>query len=209
MREFNMNGPISIPAPRLVNGSGEIVCHEEKPAVLLGSSLKNRNRASGGKNKRTGQQVEVKASRTVNEKDSCLSPDSSAEVMLKLLHALTDIKTITRKKSPTITDNPRHFLDLIGDIAGEAIKQSVALLEDDIKKSQSSGHTQMKKALQNPPQLNFSLPVSESFTGQILANIENGKATGSFPLRPNEFVGSVDSFTECCRLAGFQITMPR
>ncbi|MFW0502578.1 hypothetical protein [Klebsiella pneumoniae] len=208
MREFNMNGPISIPAPRLVNGSGEIVCQEEKPGVLLGSTLKNRNRAAGGKNKRTGQQVEMKASRTVNEKDSCLSPDSSAEIMLKLLHALTDIKTIAHKKSPTITDNPCHFLDLIGDIAGEAIKQSVALLEDDIKKSQSSGYTQ-KKTLRNPPQLNFSLPVSESLTGQILANIENGKATGSFPLRPNEFVGSVDSFTECCRLAGFQITMPR
>ncbi|MGS3554826.1 hypothetical protein ACB252_02395 [Klebsiella pneumoniae] len=208
MREFNMNGPISIPAPRLVNGSGEIVCQEEKPGVLLGSTLKNRNRAAGGKNKRTGQQVEMKASRTVNEKDSCLSPDSSAEIMLKLLHALTDIKTIAHKKSPTITDNPCHFLDLIGDIAGEAIKQSVALLEDDIKKSQSSGYTQ-KKTLRNPPQLNFSLPVSESFTGQILANIENGKATGSFPLRPNEFVGPVDSFTECCRLAGFQITMPR
>lgn len=209
MREFNMNGPISLTAPRLVNGSGEIVCHEEKPAVLLGSSLKNRNRAPGGKNKRAGQPVEIKASRTVNEKDSCLSPDSSAEIMLKLLHALTDIKTIAHKKSPTITDNPCHFLELIGDIAGEAIRQSVALLEDDIKKSQSSGHTQMKKALQNPPQLNFSLPVSESFTGQILVNVENGAAINGFPLKPGEFVGSVDSFMHSCRLAGFQITMSR
>lgn len=209
MREFNMNGPISIPAPRLVNGSGEIVCQEEKPAVLLGSPLKNSNRVAGGKNKRTGQQVEMQVNRTVIEKDSCLSPDSSAEIMLKLLHALTDIKTIAHKKSPTITGNPCHFLELIGDIAGEAIRQSVVLLEDDIKKSQSLGHTQMKKTLQNPPQLNFSLPVSESFTGQILVNVENGTAINGFPLRPGEFVGTVDSFMHSCRLAGFQIRMPR
>jgi hypothetical protein len=117
-----------------------------KPAVLLGSTLKNSNRVAGGKNKRTGQQVEMQVNRAVIEKDSCLSPDSSAEIMLKLLHALTDIKTIAHKKSPTITDNPCHFLELIGDIAGEAIKQSVVLLEDDIKKSQSSGYTEENAA---------------------------------------------------------------
>jgi hypothetical protein len=106
---------------------------------IAGIPLKNSNRVAGGKNKRTGQQVEMQVNRAVIEKDSCLSPDSSAEIMLKLLHALTDIKTIAHKKSPTITGNPCHFLELIGDIAGEAIRQSVVLLEDDIKNPRALG----------------------------------------------------------------------
>lgn len=57
--------------------------------------------------------------------------------------------------------------------------------------------------------IQFSLPVSEGFTGQILVNVEKGIAINGFPLKPGEFVGSVDSFMECCRLTGFQIIPPQ
>lgn len=57
--------------------------------------------------------------------------------------------------------------------------------------------------------IHFSLPVPEGFTGQILVNVEKGIATNGFPLRSGEFVGSVDSFIESCRLAGFQIIPPQ
>ncbi|HBU8750155.1 TPA: hypothetical protein MDE87_001779 [Klebsiella pneumoniae] len=66
----------------------------------------------------------------------------------------------------------------------------------------------MKKALQNPPQLSISLPVSENFTGKVLVNVENGAATNGFHLKPDEFVGNVDSFIEGCRRAGFQVIPP-
>ncbi|HHT2455466.1 TPA: hypothetical protein ACTYR0_005846 [Klebsiella michiganensis] len=63
--------------------------------------------------------------------------------------------------------------------------------------------------LKNSHLIHFYLPVPEGFTGQILVNVEKGIATNGFPLRSGEFVGSVDSFLECCRLAGFQIIPPQ
>ncbi|EMO8816848.1 TPA: hypothetical protein ACTYPY_005480 [Klebsiella pneumoniae] len=56
------------------------------------------------------------------------------------------------------------------------------------------------------PVAHLSLPVPENFTGKVLVNVEKGIAINGFPLRPDEFVGSVDSFIECCRLIGFQVT---
>ncbi|BBV78157.1 hypothetical protein STW0522RAO56_42110 [Raoultella planticola] len=55
------------------------------------------------------------------------------------------------------------------------------------------------------PVVHLSLPVPENFTGKVLVNVEKGVAINGFPLRPDEFVGSVDSFIECCRLTGFKI----
>lgn len=59
------------------------------------------------------------------------------------------------------------------------------------------------------PFIHFYLPVPEGFNGKILVTVERGIAINGFPLRPDEFVGSVDSFIECCRLAGFQIIPPQ
>ncbi|WP_217076343.1 hypothetical protein [Klebsiella sp. PL-2018] len=63
----------------------------------------------------------------------------------------------------------------------------------------------MPKSMQMPV-VHLSLPIPENFTGKILVNVEKGIAINGFPLRPDEFVGSVDSFIECCRLTGFQVT---
>ena len=57
--------------------------------------------------------------------------------------------------------------------------------------------------------IHFSLPVPEGFTGQILVNVEKGIAINGLPLRTDEFVGSVNSFIECCRLTGFQVIPPQ
>ncbi|HHT0340756.1 TPA: hypothetical protein ACTW5G_001872 [Klebsiella variicola subsp. variicola] len=57
--------------------------------------------------------------------------------------------------------------------------------------------------------VHLSLPAPESFTGKVLVNVEKGIAINGFQLRPDEFVGSVDSFVECCRLVGFQIVEVR
>ncbi|EMX1845662.1 hypothetical protein [Klebsiella quasipneumoniae] len=56
------------------------------------------------------------------------------------------------------------------------------------------------------PVVHLSLPVPENFTGKVLVNVEKGIAINGFQLRPDEFVGSVDSFIECCRLIWFQVT---
>ena len=57
--------------------------------------------------------------------------------------------------------------------------------------------------------IHFSLSVPEGFTGQILVNVEKGIAINGLPLRTDEFVGSVNSFIECCRLTGFQVIPPQ
>ncbi|EIY2674326.1 hypothetical protein MMK78_001105 [Raoultella planticola] len=57
--------------------------------------------------------------------------------------------------------------------------------------------------------VHLSLPAPQNFTDKVLVNVEKGTAIGGFPLRPDEFVGSVDSFIECCRLVGFQIVEVR
>ena len=62
----------------------------------------------------------------------------------------------------------------------------------------------MRKSIKMPV-VHLSLPVPENFTGKVLVNVEKGIAVGGFPLRPDGFVGSVDSFIECCRLTGLQI----
>ncbi|BCH46219.1 hypothetical protein KAM260_41100 [Klebsiella pneumoniae] len=51
----------------------------------------------------------------------------------------------------------------------------------------------MRKSIKMPV-VHLSLPVPENFTGKVLVNVEKGVAVGGFPLRPDEFVGSVDSF---------------
>lgn len=66
----------------------------------------------------------------------------------------------------------------------------------------------MRKSIKMPV-VHLSLPVPENFTGKVLVNVEKGIAVGGFPLRPDEFVGSVDSFIECCRLTGLKIVEVR
>lgn len=53
-----------------------------------------------------------------------------------------------------------------------------------------------------------SLSVNSGFTGWVVVKLENGAEKAQFPLKPGEFFGSLDSFIEAARVAGYQVIPP-
>lgn len=53
-----------------------------------------------------------------------------------------------------------------------------------------------------------SLSVKSGFTGLVVVKLENGVEKAQFPLRSNEFFGTIESFIHDARLAGYQVIPP-
>jgi len=53
-----------------------------------------------------------------------------------------------------------------------------------------------------------SLNIKAGFTGMMIVQLENGIEQAQFPLRRGEFFGSLDSFLNNARAAGYQVIPP-
>jgi hypothetical protein len=56
--------------------------------------------------------------------------------------------------------------------------------------------------------VSVSLIVPEGFAGFAVVRFEKGQEKAQFPLRPGEFFGSLDSFLDAARVAGYQVIPP-
>lgn len=54
----------------------------------------------------------------------------------------------------------------------------------------------------------INLNVKPGFTGLVVVKLVNGEEKAQFPLKPNEFFGSLESFLNDARLAGYQVIPP-
>ncbi|VEA68203.1 Uncharacterised protein [Serratia plymuthica] len=53
-----------------------------------------------------------------------------------------------------------------------------------------------------------SLNIKAGFSGMVLVQMENGAEKGHYPLRSNEFTGSLESFLNAASIAGYQVIPP-
>lgn len=53
-----------------------------------------------------------------------------------------------------------------------------------------------------------SLSVKPGFTGMVVVRLENGIEKAQFPLRSGEFIGSLESFIDAVKTAGYQVIPP-
>lgn len=66
----------------------------------------------------------------------------------------------------------------------------------------------MPKYNQDKTTVPVSLNVKTGFTGLMVVKLENGAEKAQFPLKPGEIFGSLDSFIEAARVAGYQVIPP-
>lgn len=65
-------------------------------------------------------------------------------------------------------------------------------------------HNQTAEVMGVPVLIN----VKPDFTGFVVVSLESGTEKTQFPLRENEFFGSVGDFIEIARSAGYQVIPP-
>lgn len=53
-----------------------------------------------------------------------------------------------------------------------------------------------------------ALNIKAGFTGMMVVQMENGAEKAHYPLRSNEFTGSLESFLSAARMAGYQVIPP-
>lgn len=53
-----------------------------------------------------------------------------------------------------------------------------------------------------------SLNVKSGFTGFVVVQLDNGQEKAQFPLRRGELFGSLESFLDSARMAGYQVIPP-
>ncbi|CAI2022745.1 MULTISPECIES: hypothetical protein [Serratia] len=53
-----------------------------------------------------------------------------------------------------------------------------------------------------------NLNIKEGFTGMVVVQMDNGSEKGHYPLRGNEFTGSLESFLNTASIAGYQVIPP-
>lgn len=66
----------------------------------------------------------------------------------------------------------------------------------------------MRKRNQDLTTIPVSLSVKSGFTGLVVVRMEKGQETAQFPLRKNEFFGTLESFLDAARMAGYQVIPP-
>lgn len=66
----------------------------------------------------------------------------------------------------------------------------------------------MRKRTQDLIAVPVSLSVKSGFTGLVVVKLENGAEKAHFPLKPGEFFGSLESFIDAARVAGYQVIPP-
>ncbi|WP_208950990.1 hypothetical protein [Rahnella sp. ChDrAdgB13] len=52
------------------------------------------------------------------------------------------------------------------------------------------------------------LNIKAGFTGMMIVQMENGVEKGHYPLRSNEFTGSLESFLNAAGMAGYLVIPP-
>lgn len=52
------------------------------------------------------------------------------------------------------------------------------------------------------------VPVKAGFSGRVLVHVENGEYVRQTALREDEFFGSLESFLDTARMAGYQVIPP-
>jgi hypothetical protein len=53
-----------------------------------------------------------------------------------------------------------------------------------------------------------SLNLNAGFTGMMVVQMDNGAEKRHYPLRSNEFTGSLESFLNTASMAGYQVIPP-
>ncbi|VEA69344.1 Uncharacterised protein [Serratia plymuthica] len=53
-----------------------------------------------------------------------------------------------------------------------------------------------------------SLNINAGFTGMMVVQMDNGAEKGHYPLRSNEFTGSLESFLNAASMAGYLVIPP-
>ncbi|ELD3250736.1 hypothetical protein QUR14_001045 [Enterobacter hormaechei] len=66
----------------------------------------------------------------------------------------------------------------------------------------------MRKNNQDKINVPVSLRVNSGFTGLVVVKLDNGAEKAQFPLKSGEIFGSLDSFIEAAKIAGYQIIPP-
>ena len=66
----------------------------------------------------------------------------------------------------------------------------------------------MRKNNQDKITAPVSLRVKSGFTGMVVVKMENGTEKAQITLRGDEFFGSLDSFIESAKIAGYQVIPP-
>lgn len=66
----------------------------------------------------------------------------------------------------------------------------------------------MRKALSQNPLVTVTLSIAAGFTCRVLVEMENSEVEAQFPLNRRDYFGTVPTFLDLARAAGWQVIPP-